>query len=80
MVKYLEGVIELFPKAIAGKAARPALNHIFRVCKDFLPLAEAEVVALHRCISKLLFATKWSRPNIQRSVAILATLVRETDK
>ena len=57
MVKYLTGVIEVFPEQIVGKSATQAGDRLFGICdeKDRKLLDEERAVAFHHTTAQLLF-------------------------
>ena len=77
MEKYLADTIKEFPEEIVGGAATPAAYHLYMVGGDDKRLGEARAKAFHRCVARLLFMCKRSRPDIQQAISFLTKRVRE---
>ena len=63
MFKYLQHVIEEFPEKITGRAATPAVGHLFDVRdkKEARALEEEQALAFHHTVAQLLFMATRAR-------------------
>ena len=75
MFKYLQNVIEKFPEKITGRAATPAVEHLFDIRdeKDARVLEEERALAFHHTVAQLLFMATRVRRDIQTAVAFFTT-------
>ena len=82
MVNYLKRVIAEFPEMITGKAATPAVNHLFTVRdkKEAKALKEERALVFHHTVAQLLFMLTRARRDIQMAVAFLTTRVKSPDE
>jgi hypothetical protein len=82
MVNYLKSVIAEFPEMITGKAATPAVNHLFTVRdkKEARALKEERALVFHHTVAQLVFMSTRARCNIQTTVAFLTTRVKSPDE
>ena len=77
MVKYVEKMIETFPIKLASKdiALTPAGDNLFDEGQG-KKLAQSRAEEFHTMVAKGLFLCKRARPDIQQTIAILATRVK----
>ncbi len=70
MVQYLKNIIAEFPEVIQGKAAMPAVDHLFQIRdeKEVQPLPEEQALAFHHTVAQLLFMVTRARRYIQMTV------------
>ena len=82
MFKYLDSIIDEFPKLITGKAATPAEYHLFRVrdAEEAKCLPEEKAIAFHHNTAQLLFLSSRARRDIHKAVSSLTTRVKKTDE
>ena len=78
MDKYVERMLEEFPMKFKSTdtAMTPASNNLFEVGNS-KPLGKDEAEAYHTFIAKNLFLCKRARPDIQPTIAVLATRVQK---
>ena len=58
----------------------PAGNHLFEVDEACVKLCERDNIIIHRLVEKILFLSKRTRPDIQPTIAFLATRVRNSEE
>jgi hypothetical protein len=79
MDDYVESVLEEAPSDMDGEAETPAAEHLFTV-QDNAPKVTKDVGDLyHSLTARLLFLSKWARPEIQTAVVFLCTRTQATD-
>jgi hypothetical protein len=76
MYDYLEDILDEMPDDMNGMAPTPASDNLFDVDDDSPQLNEKESDFFHRTTTRLLFAAKRARTDLQVAVAYLCTRVK----
>lgn len=79
MRDYLKDTIEEFPEDFNKNVTTPAAAHLFDINKDKKELDNKAKQMCHTYVTKLLFASKQERPDIQVAIAFLSIRVIEVD-
>ena len=81
MQDFIQGVLDECPgELMKGASATPAANHLFNVNPDCRKLGEEKVSQFHHLTAKLLYLSKCTQPDLQTTVLLLTTQVREPDE
>jgi hypothetical protein len=80
MYDYLEDIISEMPDDMNGTAPTPASANMFDVDEESPLLNAKEADFFHRTTSRLLFAAKRARPDLQVAVAYLCTRVKSSNQ
>ena len=75
MVKYVESMVEDFPIKINKASKTPAAENLLDIGTGKL-LDKGKSEAYHTTVTKGLFLSKRSRPDIQPTIAVLSTRVK----
>jgi hypothetical protein len=78
MTKYIESMLEVFPKKIKSTdtAVTPASDGLFNKGQGKRLNEEQRADAYHTMVAKALFLCKRARPDIQPTIAVLCTRVK----
>jgi len=77
MEAYTREVLQCYN--VRGKAATPALEHLFEVREESTKLSEAGREEFHSAVAKLLYLAKRSRPDILPAIIFLTSRVTKAD-
>ena len=80
MDSYITEAIDKFPEEMTKTIKTPAVNHLFKVDDTCVKLCKRDKTIFHRLVSKLLFLSKRTRPNIHPTIVFLMTRVRNPDE
>jgi hypothetical protein len=82
MVEYLKNIIAELPEVIQGKAATPAMDHLFQIKdeKEAQPLPKEQALAFHHTVAQLLFMVMRARWDVQMTVAFLTKQIKSPEK
>ena len=80
MGSYITEVIDELPEEMTKTTKTPAGNHLLKVDDACVKLCERDKIILHRLVEKILFLSKRARPDIQPTIALLTTRVRNPDE
>jgi hypothetical protein len=80
MSQYIDEVVDEAPDDMDGEAPTPAAAYLFQVNPEASKLDANNKEMFHRIVAKLLFLSKWARPDLQTAMAFLCTRVREPDE
>ena len=75
MYDYLEDIIDEAPSDMDGSAVTPASSNLFQVDEECEKLDPETANLFHRKVTRLLFAAKRSRPDLQITIAFLCMRV-----
>jgi hypothetical protein len=78
MMDYTENILTEFP--VDGTSNVPAASYLFDIDEKSNKLSNQMKKNFHRCVAKLLFLTKRTRPDIMLAVSFLTTRVQEPDE
>ena len=80
MEDYIRTMLAALPEEMAGVAATPAAEHLFKINATPTHLDEKDAMFFHHNVAKLLFLCKRARPDIQTAVAFLSTCIQHPDR
>ena len=81
MDSYIDTLLQEIPEDLErGPAITPAGQHFFQVNQAGVLLPEAKRETFHHLVAKLLYLSKWTRPDLQTAVAFLTTWVQHADE
>ena len=82
MFQYLYRIIDEFQELITGKAATPAVDHLFSVrdADEAKYLPEEKAILFHHTTAQLLLLSSRVRRDIQTDVSFLTTRVKKPDE
>ncbi|CAB9528879.1 hypothetical protein SEMRO_2342_G324130.1 [Seminavis robusta] len=83
MDNYVDGIVSEAKddKFMNGTSPDPASEHLFDTSdNDAVPLNSESVEYFHTMVAKLLFVSKWARPEIQQAVAFLTTRIKSPNE
>jgi hypothetical protein len=82
MKDYIQDMLDELPSSdMDGESVMPAGEHLFTVNENPVPLDEATAQMFHTNTAKLLFLSKWARPDVvQPTAAYLTTRVKLPDE
>jgi len=81
MSDYIANMLDDLPNDMGRVAATPAANCLFEVNTSNLESLDKEAKdVFHTNVAKLLFLSKWARPDIQTAVGVLCTRVKSPDR
>jgi hypothetical protein len=81
MIPYIGKIFQAFPEKITGMSSTPATDHLFTIwpIHESTPLPEEQARAYYHTTAPLLFLS-CVRPDIQTTVALLTTSMKQPDK
>jgi len=77
MFQSVDNIFASFPEEIKKKAETPAGSNLFEVCEDEHLLSKEWAEEYHTLVAKGLFLGKRARPDIQPTIAVLCSRVKE---
>ena len=80
MIDYVKQMVIDFGDELVSIATTPALDHLFTMREDALPLDVLKSQKFHTFTAKGLFLCKRARPDIQTAIAFLSTRVSKPDQ
>ena len=80
MKNNLEEALDSFPEYTTKVVSTPAAVHLFEVDKNYAKLIEKDRSIFHSIVAKLLFVSKWARPDILVAMSYLTTRVSKADE
>ena len=75
MREHIESAITESEVKVGGRAVTPAKRDLFEIRDNSPILPEKQADRFHRTVAKLLYVSKWSRPDILLPVSFLCTCV-----
>jgi hypothetical protein len=80
MTQYINEILDELPIDMSGEAPTPAAQYLFQSNQDARKLDNEGKEMFHWNVARLLFLSKWARPDLQTVVAFLCTRVKEPDE